>query len=102
VVVAERSDYSGKVSGNRNFLVDPRTQAISEYARSELLNSLVLWSPDGAYLFWLGTLPTETGFMIGGSLGNRVSKQVTDLSAAIGQSGAEYLLVTNADWLPLP
>jgi hypothetical protein len=102
VVVADRSDYSGKVSGNRNFLVDPRSQAISEYAQSQLLNARVLWSPDGAYLFWLGTLPTEAGFMIGGSLVDRLSKQVTDLNSAIGQSGADYLLVTNAVWLPLP
>ena len=102
VIMTDRSDYSGKVSGNRNFLVDPRSQAISEYAGSTLLNARVLWSPDGAYLFWLGTLPTEDGFMIGGSLVDRLSKQVTDLNSAIGQSGADYILVTNADWLPLP
>jgi hypothetical protein len=101
-VVAIRSDYSGKVSGNRNFLVDPHTLAISEYSHSSLLNPRVLWSPDGSYLFWIGTLPTDSGFMIGGSLVNRVSKQVTDLSAAIGQSGTDYLLVINAKWLPLP
>jgi hypothetical protein len=102
VVVTIRSDYSGKVSGNRNFLVDPYTLAISEYSHSSLLNPRVLWPPDGSYLFWIGTLPTDSGFMIGGSLVNRTSKQVTDLGAAIGQSGPDYLVVTNAAWLPLP
>lgn len=101
-VVAMRSDYSGKVSGNRNFLVDPHTLAVSEYAPSALLNPRVLWSPDGAYLFWIGTLPSAAGYTIGGDLVNRSSKQVTDLSDAIGQSSPDYLTVTNAAWLPLP
>ena len=96
-VLAMVSDYSGKSSGNRNFLVDAHT-----YAQSTLLNSKVLWSPDGSYLFWLGTMPGKTGFEIGGSLVNRSSKKVIDLNDAIGQSSANYLTVTNADWLPLP
>ena len=100
--VAMVSDYSGKSSGNRNFLVDAHTLSISEYAHSTLLNQKVLWSPDGSYLFWIGTMPTKTGFEIGGSLVNRSSKQVIDVSNAIGQSSAYYLTVTNADWLTLP
>jgi hypothetical protein len=102
VVVATISGYSGKSSGNRNFLVDARTLTVSEYAPTKLLNPHVLWSPDGAYLFWIGTMPSTTGFAIGGSLVNRSSKQVTDLSKAIGQSSTNYLTITNADWLPLP
>jgi len=96
------SDYSGKSSSNRNFLVDARTLSISEYAPSKLMNPKVLWSPDGSYLFWIGSMPGKTGFQIGGSLVNRTTKQVIDLSNAIGQSSANYLTVTNADWLPLP
>ena len=101
-VVAIRSDYSGKVLGNRNWLIDARTLAISEYAQSNLLNPRVLWSPDGLYLMWVGTLPSESGFKIGGSLLNRSSKQVSDLSNAIGRTSQDYLAVTNADWIPLP
>ena len=102
VVVTTISGYSGKSTGNRNFLVDPKSFTVSEYAPSKLLNPLVLWSPDGAYMFWIGTLPTNTGFEIDGSLVNRSSKQVIDLGSAIGQSSADYLTVTNAAWLPLP
>jgi len=101
-VVAMVSDYSGKSSGNRNFLVDAHTLSVSEYAQSSLLNPKVLWSPDGSYLFWIGTVPSKTGFSIEGSLVNRDSKQVTDLTNAIGQSNANYLAVTNAAWLRLP
>ncbi len=36
VVMAMRSDYSGKVLGNRNFLVSPQTLAITEYPQSNL------------------------------------------------------------------
>jgi hypothetical protein len=102
VVVATISGYTGKSTGNRNFLVDPLTFSVSEYAPSKLLNPHVLWSPDSSYLFWLGTMPGNSGFEINGSLGNRTSKQITDLSHAIGLSSANYLTVTNADWLPLP
>jgi len=101
-VVAIRSDYSGKVSGNRNFLVDPHTQDVSEYAQSNLLNPRVLWSPDGSFLFWIGTIPSENGFKIDGSLVNRASKQVTNLGNSIDLSSPDYLAVTHADWLPLP
>jgi Tol biopolymer transport system component len=101
-VVANVSDYSGKSSGNRNFVVDAQTLSVSEYAHSSLLNSKVLWSPDDSYLFWIGTVPTQNGYSIGGSLVDRASKKVIDLTEAIGQSSANYLAVTNAGWLPLP
>ncbi|MGB8214772.1 MAG: hypothetical protein WCE68_14540 [Anaerolineales bacterium] len=101
-VVANISGYSGKSSGNRNFLVDAHTLAVSEYPPSNLLNPRVLWSPDGSTLFWIGTTPNAAGFEIDGSLVNRTSKQVTNLGGAIGQSSPDYLAVTNAAWLPLP
>ncbi len=101
-IVSIRSDYSGKVLGNRNFLIDTRTLAISEFAQSNLLNPRVLWSPDGTYLLWIGTLPSSGGFKIGGSLMNRNSKQVIDLESAISQVSPNYLAVTNADWLASP
>jgi hypothetical protein len=47
-------------------------------------------------------MPNKAGFQIGGSLVNRSSKQITDLSDAIGQSSTDYITVTNASWLPLP
>jgi len=37
-IVTMVSDYSGKSSSNRNFLVDARTLSISEYAPSKLMN----------------------------------------------------------------
>jgi hypothetical protein len=102
VVLAMRSDYSGKVLGNRNFLISPQTLAIIEYPQSNMLNPLVLWAPDGTHLFWIGTLPSDNGFKIVGSLVSRSSKQITDLDIAIGQTSQDYLAVTNADWLALP
>jgi len=102
VVLAMRSDYSGKVLGNRNFLISPQTLAIIEYPQSNMLNPRALWAPDGAHLFWIGTLPSDNGFKIAGSLVSRSSKQVNDLGNIIGQTSKDYLAVTNADWLALP
>jgi hypothetical protein len=102
VIVAIVSDYSGKTSGFCNYLVDPRTQAVSEYAASSQLNPHVLWSPDGLDLFWIGTTLANSGYQISASLVNRSSKQVTDLGTAISLTSPDYLAITNAEWLPLP
>ena len=102
VVMADVSDYSGLSSGNRNLIIDPHSRVTEEFPRSDLLNSQVLWSPDGRYLFWLGSLATDTGYKIAAELVNRTTKQVIDLSDAVGQTDPNYLLVTNAAWLPRP
>jgi Tol biopolymer transport system component len=102
VVLAEVSDYSGLSSGNRNFVINPRSRAIIEYPRSDLLYPHLLWSPDGQTLFWMGSLPTDNGYKIGAELVNRTSKQITDFSDVVGQSGTDYLLITDAAWLPMP
>jgi hypothetical protein len=101
-IVAIRSDYSGKVLGNRNYLIDPQTMAITEFPQSNLLNPRVLWSPDGSYLLWIGTLPNDSGYGIGAILVKRASIQVEDLGTSVGGSSQDYLTVINADWLPLP
>jgi Tol biopolymer transport system component len=101
-VVAVRSDYSGKLTGDRNFLVNPKTLDVSEYPQTNLLNPRVLWSPDGASLFWIGTSFNVNGYMIGGDLFDRKLKKVTDLSKVINLTNPDYLVVTNANWLPLP
>jgi hypothetical protein len=102
VVMAIRSDYSGKITGNRNFVIDPRTLDVIEYPQTNVLNSIVLWSPDGMSLFWIGTKPDQNGFMVTGSLVSRSSKKITDLSSVIDIAGTDYLIVTNAAWLPVP
>jgi hypothetical protein len=101
-VLAMRSEYSGKVLGNRNFLISPQTLAIIEYPQSNLLNPRLLWSPDGTHLLWIGTLPSDIGYKIGASLVSRSSKQISDLGTAIGQTSQDYLAVTDAYWLALP
>ncbi len=101
-VVSIVSDYSGKISGNRNFLIDAHSLAISEYPQSNLFNPRVLWSPDGSFLLWVGTIPGDNGFMISGTLVNRASKQVYDLDAAFGQTSPDFLAITNAGWIALP
>jgi len=102
VVVALRSDYSGKVMGNRNFVVNPRTLDVIEYPQTNILNPRVLWSPDDTSLFWIGTIPDQNGFKITGSLVKRSLKQVMDLSSAINITDLDYLVVANAAWLPFP
>jgi hypothetical protein len=101
-VVAERSDYSGRVSGNRNFVFETASGSLSEYASSNLFTPRFLWSPDGSSFLWLGSLPEGNEFAIAAQRVERSTRLVTDLSSAIGLVDPAYLLVTNAAWLPNP
>ncbi len=101
-MVANVSDYLGKVLNNRNFVVDSQSFTVREYTQNTLLNPYVLWSPDGTSLFWIGTLSDGTSFSIGGSQVNLGSQQISNFDEAIGQSSQAYLSITSAVWLPLP
>jgi hypothetical protein len=102
LTLADVSDYSGLSTGNRNFVIDPDSLSISEYPASELLHPRLMWSPDGKYLFWMGTLAEGDGYKIGAELVDGTTKLVTDLSGTVGLTGSDYLLVGNAVWLPVP
>jgi len=101
-ILTNRDDYSGKVKGNRIFLIDSHTLNLIEYPPSSMLTPHLLWSPDGGTLLWLGTLEGDDGFQLAGSLVGRTSKQVTDILGLLGRSSPDYVSVTGAVWLPLP
>jgi hypothetical protein len=102
VAIADVSDYTGRSAGNSHYVINPRSGAVVQFPDTELLNPQLVWSPDGKYLFWLGTLSTENGYKIGADLVDRSSRLATDLSDVVGLSGEDFLLVTNAAWLPIP
>jgi hypothetical protein len=59
-----RSDYSGKSSDARIFIVDTTTMSHLEYAAFPGLNPRLYWHEDGGALLLTSTLSTESGYSL--------------------------------------
>jgi hypothetical protein len=98
----ERSDYSGRVTGGNNYLINAQDFTTRQLQSVTLLNPNIVWSPDGGTLLWLGTVWQDTSYSIRLWKVNVASGQVVDLSDATGLTGSDYLFVSNAAWLARP
>jgi Tol biopolymer transport system component len=102
VNMAERSDYSGRVTGGYNYLIDSQTYSSRQLQSVTLLNPNIVWSPDGAALLWLGTDWQDNAYLIRLWQVDVVSGQMVELTDALVQTGSDYLFVSNAAWLARP
>lgn len=103
VTMDELSDYSGRVTGERNYLISAQDFSIRQLQSvAPLMNQKIIWSPDGSKLLWLGTIWQDTTYSIILWEVDVVSGHVVDLSDAIGLRGSDYLFVSNATWLGWP
>jgi hypothetical protein len=101
--IDKRSDYSGRVVGERNYLVNAKDFSIRQLQSVDLLlNQKIIWSTDGTKLFLLGTAWQDISYSIHLWEVDVVSSQVVDLSNALGLKGSEYLFVSNASYLGRP
>jgi len=98
----ERSDYSGRVTGGNNYLINAQDFTTRQLPSIPLLNPNILWSPDGTTLIWLGTNSQDTLFSIGLWEVDVASGQGVDLGDSLGLTGRDYLFVSNAAWLARP
>jgi hypothetical protein len=99
VNMAQRSDYSGRVTGSLNFLVDSQTLSTRQLPSAMLLSPRLVWSPDGSSLAWLGTDWQDSNYSIHLYLVDIASGQARDVGSALGLMGNDYLFVSNAAWL---
>jgi hypothetical protein len=102
VNMAERSDYSGRVTGSLTFVVNSRTFSNRQIPSTTLLNPRLVWSPDGAALAWFGTDRQDSSYRVHLYVADLASTKVTDLTDLVGLSANEYLFVSNAVWLAGP
>ena len=102
VNMAERSDYSGRVTGDYNFLIDPHTFSTRQLQSVNLLNPKIVWSPDGAGMLWFGTDWSDNAYIIRLWQVNVESGQSVEMTDALGLAGSDYLFVSNAVWLVRP
>jgi dipeptidyl aminopeptidase/acylaminoacyl peptidase len=98
VVRLDRSDYSGKVSGTRNFVVDTTNGAVKEYAESEGILGRVLFSPDGSKLLLWSTTPAGEVFAVVFTLLDTTTGVLVPLQEASPDANTNFLLVTNLIW----
>jgi hypothetical protein len=96
------SDYSGRVTGGNNYLINPQDFTTRQLKSVTLLNPNIVWSPDGASLLWLGTDWQDTSYSIRLWEVDVASGQANDLSNSLGLSGNDYLFISNAAWLARP
>jgi hypothetical protein len=98
-----RSDYSGKVTGGKFYLVNSQDFSVRQLQPvSVLLNQTIIWSPDGTRLIWLGTTWKDASYSVDIWEINVVSGKEVDLSDELGLMDTDYLFVQGAAWLGQP
>ena len=99
VFMAERSDYSGRVTGGYPFLINSQTYSTRQLQSVTLLNPNLIWSPDGATLLLVGTDSQNTSYLIRLWKVDVASGQMVELSNVLNLTDSTYLFVNNAAWL---
>jgi dipeptidyl aminopeptidase/acylaminoacyl peptidase len=99
VVRLDRSDYSGKVSGTRNFVVDTTNGAVKEYAESEGILGRVLFSPDGSKLLLWSTIQKGDGYKVLMNFLDLASGSLSKLPDSENLNSSNFLLLTNSYWV---
>lgn len=99
VVRLDRSDYSGKVSGTRNFVVDTTNGAVKEYAESEGILGRVLFSPDGNKLLLWSTVQIGDRYKILFHFLDLASGILSQLPGPDILNSASFPLLTNSYWV---
>lgn len=102
VSMAERSDYSGSVTGSYHYLINSQTFASRQLQSVTLLNPSLAWSPEGGTLLLFGTAWVDDTYQIQLWAADAASGQMVEWTDALGLSGSDYLFVSNAAWLVRP
>ena len=97
-----RSDYSGRVTGSNNYLINPLDFSSKQLPSITLLNPNTFWDPKGDRLAWIGTEWLDSSYSIHLWIIDANSGQGIDYSDAIGLEGSDFLFVNNAAWLAQP
>jgi hypothetical protein len=98
----ERSDYSGRVTGSDNYLINGQDFTARQLQSVTLLNPNIVWSPDGSALLWLGTDWQDNAYLIRLLKVDVASEQTVEFTDALGLTGSDYLFVSNTAWLARP
>jgi hypothetical protein len=93
LLTVTRSDYSGKSSDARIFVVDTDTMSHLEYYAFPGLNPTVHWQADAGSLLLTSTLPTDNGYQL--------HFRVMNLTSGLFETLDENLLIESEDFITI-
>ena len=97
--VMERSNYTGRTSKIRIFIIDPVTLGIREYTAINGLNMQHTWSPDGNTIVTVTTILNENGTArLFFRMLNTRSKEIYDLKDKLYVSASEFISASDIYW----
>lgn len=96
----ERSDYSGKIVGQKLYLLNPAEARSDATPVSINLNGKVRWSPDGRWLLVSGVETNADGYRISLRLIPANGGNATVLDGKMGPSGANFVFISSLYWIP--
>ncbi len=97
----DRSDYSGKTSGNRLFLMSGPDWVPDEKTPIDGLNARITWGADGQSLLLTSTAQLEDGtYRISFHLHDLVNTRLDALDEKIALTSPDFLYITNIYWVP--
>lgn len=95
----DRSDYSGKATGMKVYLLSPAENRRDEFGVTINLNGQMRWSPDGRYLLVTGTEYNSEGYRLNLRLVPVNGGPITILDGKISPSAPEFIYITHIEWL---
>lgn len=100
IIVADRSDYSGILTGHRYYVVGMPEGDVKELPWTLGAKSNVAWSPDGLELLLSGTDQTDTGYLITLIVYDLLQEQQYTLQSWEEFSSTEYMFIPRIYWVP--
>jgi hypothetical protein len=96
----ERSDYSGKVTAQKLYLLSPSDNQLSSVLLTINQDGQASWSPDGRWILVTGVESVAEGYHLDLRLVPTNGGGVNVLDGKISPSGLSFVYVTNLTWLP--
>jgi Tol biopolymer transport system component len=100
IIVADRSAYSGILTGHRYYVVGMPGGDVQELPWTLGAQSNVVWSPDGLHLMLSGTDQTDASYQITIKTYDLLLEQKTDLQPWEEFSSTEYMFIPRIFWVP--
>lgn len=96
---ALRSDYTGKSSDARVFVVETGGMSYNEYYAFPGLNPSVAWSPDGESLLLTSTLAADDGYSLQFRIMNLTSGLFETLDETLQIGSSEFISINHIFWI---
>ncbi|HPO58411.1 MAG TPA: hypothetical protein PLV53_06160 [Anaerolineaceae bacterium] len=102
LLMAERSDYSGRQFGFRTYILDANTFSLRQVLELDGLNGRVLYAPDGVQLVRASTLIQDSAYRLHLEQLDLRSNTAAAYDESLPPAGEGFLWVQSLAWVQLP